>query len=373
MNIILNKQELQDALALASRAASVRTTMPILECVLLNAYEDGKLTISGSDKEISIDIAQIPAQVLEPGNIALDAKLFTEIVRKFSSDSISIETDEKFNAVCKGGRSRLKIAGQPGDEFPVVPESEINEINHVYTLQSNVLKKMINQTIFAVSQDQGKLILTGELMEIKNDILQIVAIDMFRIGYSKEEMPEGTPDTSAVVSGRAMNELSRMLPDDETLVRFFFTKNRVVFETENFRMVAILLDGDFIRYDQIHSEDFATMVIINRLNLLGALERAILIAVENRIIPISLDIRDDDIIINSQSERGLVEDGVPCQTEGKDLKIYFNPRYFIDALRVIDEEDVVLKFNTVLSPVTIRGKDAKNGHKYLIVPLRPPN
>jgi len=374
MNLICDKQQLQDALALAGRAVSVRTTMPILECVLLTALEGGGLTLSGNDKEISIDTAVIPAQVDEPGRIALDAKLFTEIVRKLSGESIAIETDDKNNAICKSGRSRLKIAGQSGDEFPMIPESEISNVEHRYTIKAPLLKDMIRQTIFSVALDQSKLILTGELMEIKNNVLQMVAIDMFRISYRMEALPENTADAKAVVPGRALNELSRILPsgEDEN-VNFFFTENRAVFETSGFRLVSSLLVGDFIRYDQIHNEDFTTMVVVNRAELLSAFERAVLVAMENRMLPIKMDIQDDDLTITSQSDRGHVEDGVPCQTEGKDLTIHFNPKYFIDALRVIEEEQVVLKFNTVLSPCTIKGKDTEAGHKYLIVPLRPPS
>jgi len=348
--------------------------MTILECVLLTALEGGGLTLSGNDKEMSIDTAQIPAQVDEPGSIALDAKLFTEIVRKLSGESIAIETDDKNNAVCKSGRSRLKIAGQSAEEFPITPENELSNVEYRYTIKAAVLKDMIRQTIFSVALDQSKLVLTGELMEIKNNILQMVAIDMFRISYRMENLSEDTPDAKAVVPGKALNELSRILPSaDEEEVTFFFTENRAVFETSGFRLISSLLVGDFIRYDQIHNEDFTTMVIVDRISLLGAFERAVLVAMENRMHPVKMDIQDDDLIITAQSDKGHVEDGVPCQTEGKDLTIYFNPKYFIEALRVIEEEQVVLKFNTVLSPCTIKGKDTEAGHKYLIVPLRPPN
>ena len=373
MNLICDKQQLQDALALVGRAVSVRSTSPILECVLLRAHDDG-LTLSANDKEISIDTAPIPAQVDTPGSVALDAKLLTEIVRKLSGSSIAIETDEKNNAVCKSGRSRLKIAGQAADEFPVTPESELSEVNNRYTIKAHVLRDMIRQTIFSVAVDQSKLVLTGELMEIKNNVLQLVAIDMFRISYRMEGLPEDTPDAKAVVPGKALNELSRVLPSDEGEdVSFFFTEKRVVFETNGFRLVSSLLAGDFIRYDQIFNEDFATMVIVDRVALLGAFERAVLVAVENRMLPIKMEIQDDDLTITAASDRGHVEDGIPCQSEGKDLTIYFNPKYFIEVLRVIEEEEIVLKFNTVLSPCTIKGKDTESGHKYLIVPLRPPS
>lgn len=367
-----DKQNLQDALALAGRAVSTRTTNPILECVLLTAIEGVGITLIGNDKEMCIETAAVPAEVEEAGSIALDAKLFTEIVRRMTGESIVIETDEKFNAVCKSGRSRLEIAGQPADEFPVIPENELSEINTRYKIKGSLLKNMIKQTIFSVAVDQTKPILTGEKMEIKSNILEMVAIDMFRISYSSVDMGEDVPDASAVVPGKALGELSRILPDGEDEVSFFFTQNRAVFETDGFRLVSSLLAGDFIRYDQIYNEDFSTMVVANRVQLLNAFERAVLVASENRMLPVKLEIMDDDLTISAKSDRGQVDDGVPCETEGKDLTIYFNPKYFIDVLRAAEEEKVMIKFNTVLSPCTIRGMDSERGFRYLIVPLRPP-
>ncbi|MCL1878713.1 MAG: DNA polymerase III subunit beta [Defluviitaleaceae bacterium] len=368
MNFSCDRQLLLDALALAGRAVSARTTNPILECVLLTCVEGEGIRLVGNDKEICIETAWVPAEVSASGAIALDAKLFTDIVRKSAGDLIAVETDDRFNAVCKSGRSRLQIAGQPADDFPTVPESELGEEHTRYRIKASQLKNMIRQTIFSVATDQTKPILTGEKFEIKNNILEMVAIDMFRISYSSVDME--APDGGAVIPGRALNELSRILADNDDEVSFFFTQNRAVFEAANFRLISSVLSGDFIRYDQIYNEDFSTMVVAPRIQLLSAFERAVLVAAENRMLPVKLDIIDDDLTISAQSERGQVEDGVPCETEGKDLTIYFNPKYFIDVLRAIDEESVVIRFNTVLSPCTIRAKDA--GFRYLIVPLRPP-
>jgi len=367
------KQNLLDALALAGRAVSTRTTNPILECILLTATPDVGITLIGNDKEIFIETAIIPAEVEEAISVALDAKLFTDIIRRMTGNSVVIEVDEKFNATCKSGRSRLQISGQPGDEFPVISENEISEINARYTIKSGLLKDMISQTLFSVALDQTKPVLTGEKFQIKNNILEMVAIDMFRISYSSAEIGENSVDSDAVVPGRALGELSRILPDTDEEISFFFTPNKAVFEANDFRLVSSLLAGEFIRFDQIYNDDFSTMVVVDRLLLLGAFERAVLVAAENRMLPVKLDIADDDITISAQSERGQVEDGVPCETEGKDLTIYFNPKYFIDVLRAVEEERVIIKFNTVLSPCSIRGMDSERGFRYLIVPIRPPS
>ena len=374
MKITCDKQQLQNALSLVARAVSSRTSMAILECVLLTAQKDKGLTLYGSDKEISIDIATIYADIEDEGSVALNAKLFTDIVRKLSGNSVSLEVDEKFNVTCHSGRSKLRIVGQPGDEFPTVPEHELSQVNHRYVINASKLRAMIMQTSFSVALDQSKLILTGELVDIKDNIFQLVAIDMFRISYVSLNMPEGTPDIKAVIPAKGLNELARMLPAESDLeVSFCFTPNRVVFEADNFRMISILLHGDFIRFDQVHNDDFSTMIVASKQELLGAFERVILVAEDGKMVPAKFEIQDDEVMITTKTEKGIVEDRVPCQTEGNDLIIYFNPRYFIEALKAIDDDSVVLKFNNVLSPCSVRGLDESLGNKYLIVPLRPPN
>jgi len=367
------KQQLQDALALVVRVVSSRTTLSILECVLLTATEDEGITLCASDLEVSIETKPISAEVERGGSVALDAKLFTDIVRKLSGDFVTIEVDENFTALCKSGRSRLKISGQPPDEFPTIEMEQINEgvVNTRYALKTSVLRDMIRQTIFSVSLDQSKIVLTGELLEIKENSLRIVAVDMFRISYRAEKLEGASDDVSAVVPGKAMNELSRILPSEDSEVSFYFTPKWAVFEADTFMMVSRILEGDFVRYEQIFNEDFSTAVIVNRVQLLSAFERAVLVAVDNRMPPTQLEIHDNDLLITAHNERGQVNDGIPCETDGKELTIHFNPRYFIEALRAIEDERVELKFNTQLSPCTIRGAEEGSDFKYLIVPLRP--
>jgi len=370
MILTCEKQQLQDALGLAVRAVNQRTTMPILECVLLTAQDSG-LSLSASNLEITINTSPIPADITTPGSIALDAKLFSEIVRKMPGEVVSISVDEKNSVQVKSGRSRLMISCQSADEFPVMSDAELVPINKGYTLKAQTLKDMIRQTIFSVSTDQSKLILTGELIEVKDNIMRMVAVDMFRISYKATPLEEECDNYKAVVPAKALGELSRMLPSDEKEVSIQLTEKRIIFKSKDFTLISNLLEGEFIRYDQIFNEDFSTIVEVNRNDLLSAFERAVLVATENKMLPIKLDINDDDLAIRSSSERGESDDGIPCKTDGKTLTISFNPRYFIEALRVVDDEVVVLKFNTQLSPCTIRGVEDDSDFKYLIVPLRP--
>ena len=371
MVLTCEKQQLQDALSLAVRAVSQRTTMSILECVLLTAQDDG-LKLTASNLELTINTSPIPADIKTPGSIALDAKLFTEIVRKMPGEVISISVDEKNSVQVKSGRSRLMISCQSADEFPIMSDSELAPINKGYTLKAQTLKDMIRQTIFSVSTDQSKLILTGELIEIKDNTMRMVAVDMFRISYKSTPLSEEAENYKAVVPSKALGELSRMLPSGENdEVSIEITEKRIVFKSKDFTLISNLLEGEFIRYDQIFNEDFITVVEVNRSDLLNAFERAVLVATENKMLPIKVDINDDDLTIRSSSERGESDDGIPCKTDGKALTISFNPRYFIEALRAVEDENIVLKFNTQLSPCTIRGVEESSDFKYLIVPLRP--
>ena len=371
MTLSCNKTSLQDALGLAVRAVASRSTLPILECVLLTASPDNGLTLSASNLDLSIDTAPIDANITVAGAVAVDAKLFAEIVRKMPGDSISITVDEKYNVQLKSGRSKLNIMGQPADDFPVQDNATISAGANSYILNNQVVKDMIRQTIFSVSTDMSKLILTGELIEVKENNLRMVAVDMYRISYKSTTLPEGSADAKAVVPAKALNELSRMLPIGESeTVAVQLSGNRIIFAASNFTLTSNLLEGEFIRYDQIFNEDFLTIVNVDRDQLLSTFERAVLIASENKMLPTKLQIEDDVIKVTSVNEKGETsEEDIPCSTEGKALTISFNPRYFIDALRAIDEENITLKLNTQLSPCTIKGSE--ENYKYLIVPLRP--
>ncbi|MCL2603590.1 MAG: DNA polymerase III subunit beta [Defluviitaleaceae bacterium] len=384
MRLNCDKGILLEGLNLVGRAVSARTTKPILECVLLYTKENKGLTLCGNDLEMSITTAVLEADVEKPGMIALNAKLFTDIVRKMPGDYITIEVDEKGVAEVISGRARMKIFGLPGEEFPLIPEVELEHVSARYRVPATTLRDMIRQTIFSVSMDQSKLILTGELFEIKKGLLQVVSVDMHRISYRSYKFPYPIFENnnhSAVIPARALHELSRVLPnDDDTEVMFYFTDNRVVFDTPEFTFVSRLLVGDFIRYDQIFNEDFNTVLTIGRLEFLNALERALLVAGENKLIPIKMEIKDDELTVTANTaERGQAHDEIPCGTDGQDLIIYFNPRYIIDALRVIEEEKVIIKFSGPKSACTVRGfadDSAEEGglddQKYLIVPLRGP-
>ena len=371
MKIRCAKERLVEGLNLVGRTVSTRTPLPILECILLTADENG-VRLMANDLEMSIETAAMEAEVDNAGGVALEAKLFSEIVRKMPGDDIYIEVNENNETICKSGKARFTIMGMPGEEFPVMPAMERGS---GYTVPAKELREMIRQTIFSVATvDDGKPVLTGELIQHRENALNIVAVDGFRISYRRLDLPEVPPPPtdpiSAVVPAKALNELSRILPaESEDALSFYFTDKRIVFDLPNFTFVSRLLEGEFIRYDQIFNEDFTTNVTVQRQTLLRGLERAILVARENKKSPVKLEIMEQSVVITSNTEMGTAYDEIQADVDGSTLEIAFNPKYLIEALRAIDEENIVARFTTGLSPCIIRGVENDRA-KYLILPLR---
>lgn len=368
MKIRCSKERLIEGLNLVGRTVSTRTPLPILECILLTAEAEG-LRLMANDLEMSMETATLEAEISVPGNVALEARLFSEIVRKMPDDDIQMEVKENNEIICKSGRARFTIMGMPSEEFPVTPVME--RVNG-YTIPAKELREMIRQTIFSVATEDSKPVLTGELLQHRDNALNIVAVDGFRISYRKLELtdaPTGDP-VSVVVPAKALHELSRVLPaESDEAVKFYFTDKRIVFELPNFTFISRLLEGEFIRYDQVFNEDFTTNVTLKRQDFLSGLERSILVARDNKKSPVKLEVTEQSVIITSNTEMGTAYDEINADVDGNVLEIAFNPRYIIEALRVLDEDFVIARFTTELSPCIIRGVE-NDLAKYLILPLR---
>jgi len=367
MKFSVDRDKLLDCLNVVSHAVAGRTTQQILECVLVKA--DESLRVYGNDLELGIESADIESDIEEGGAVALEAKIFLDIVRKMPAGLIQIESDGKNVARIKGGRSEFKVLGQPGDEFPLPKELSGGEL---YEVGAADFKDMIRQTVFSVAVDESKPVLTGELLQIKDGYVHLVSVDGFRISYrrGKEAELDGGVSKGVVVPAKSLNELGRVLPaDGDARLGFYIEAGHILFKTERHTLISRLLDGEFIRYNQIFNEDFSTLININRQQLLMSLERASLLTRENKNNPVKLSIGQDTVVITSNTEMGTSYDETAAVIDGSPLDIAFNPRYLIDALRVIDDENIVMTFTGSLSPCIIKGADT-DFYKYLILPLR---
>ncbi len=369
MLISCTKDELLSKINIVSKAVASKTTMPILECILINADRDG-VKLTANNLELAIETSPMNAEISEKGAVAPEAKMFLEIIRSLPENELSIETDDKGIMLIKSGKSEFKIMALPAEEFPSLPDVEKNI---KYETKPNVLKNMIKQTIFSVAVEETKPILTGELIEIKENCFNVVAIDGFRVSYRNTKMENLNENISAVVPAKTLNEISRILSDKEDdVVSMYFTNNHVVFETEEFTVVSRLLEGEFLKYEQIFINEYTTAIDVNRQEFLSSLERASLISKDSKKNPVKLNIKNGSLIITSNTEIGTSYEEVYVDFEGDELEIAFNPKYLIDALKAIEDDKINIQFMSELSPCIIKGID-KEDYKYLVLPLRLKN
>jgi DNA polymerase-3 subunit beta len=369
--ISCTKEELLSKINIVLKAVASKTTMPIIECILITADNEG-VRLTANNLELAIETSDMKNDVviMEKGISALEAKMFLEIIRNLPDNNILIQTDDKNVTTIKSGKSEFKILSLPGEDFPKLPDVEKNI---KYETKATVFKNMIKQTNFAVAIEETKPILTGELIEIKEDCLNIVAIDGFRVAFRKTDLINDNENISVVVPSKALIEISRILPDkSEEIISMYFTDNHALFEAEDFTVVSRLLEGEFFKYEQSFINEYTTAVEVSRQEFLNSVERATLISRDSKKNPVELSIEKEKIVITSNTEMGASYEEVLVDAEGDDLKIGFNPRYLIDALKAIDDEKINVKFMSPLSPCIIESVGEGN-YKYLILPLRLKN
>ncbi len=365
MKIVCTKENLTNNINLVYKAISNRTTLPILECILLSVTEEGFKMIA-NDLQLGIETNFIKSDIIETGTIALEARIFSDIIKTLSNnEDIIIYTIENNFTIIKSGKSEFKIANKLGDEFPILPKVEKE---NKFKISSNELKQMIRQTIFSVSITDTKPILTGELFEIENNRLNIVAVDSFRVSLRSSNLNTNL-NFSFVIPSKSLNEISKILPSNDTEILIYFTEKHVLIETSECKIISTLLEGEFLKYKQILTDDYSTIIYTDKNQILASLERASLVSNNSKKAPVKIAIKNDCLIITSETEFGTFYDEIMVEMEGNDLEIAFNPKYIIDAIKVIEEDKISIQFTTSLSPCIIKGLGTEK-YKYLILPLR---
>ena len=363
MKIICTKSDLVHAVSIVSKAVSNNTTLPILKCILIEAVA-GNIRLTANDMELGIETT-IDGHIDAPGKIAIEAKLFSEIVRKLPDNDITIETDDQYKATITCEKACFQIMGQEGEEFPSLPEIEKNQS---ITLSQFSLKEVIRQTIFSISDNENTKLMTGELFEVKDDQLSVVSLDGHRISIRKIELKNPVSDYKMVVPGKTLIEISKILSGEaESMVEISYTNNHIVFEFDNTIVVSRLIEGDYFKIDQMLSSDYDTKVRINKKEFLNCIDRATLLIKEGDKKPIIIDIQDEMMELKIKSQIGSMNEEIMISKDGKDLLIGFNPKFLIDALRVIDDEEVTLYLMNAKAPCFI--KDETESYIYLILPV----
>lgn len=339
--------------------------MPILECILVDASAE-EIRLTANDMELGIE-TKVEGTILEKGKIALDARLFSEIIRKLSNEDalVVIESDEKFNTTITCENSVFKIQGKDGEEFSYLPDIEKNKY---VCLSQFSLKEIIRQTIFSISANDSNKMMTGELFEVTGDSLRVVALDGHRMAIRKLSMKDTYENTKVIVPGKTLNEISKILTgDNEKEVLIFFGPNHILFEFDETIVISRLIEGEYFKVDQMLSNDYATKTQIRRREFLDCIERASILIRENDKKPIILNVEDTKMNLKLNSSFGTMNAEISVHKTGQDIMIGFNPKFLIDTLRIIDDEEITLYMMNPKSPCFIKNED--ESYIYLILPV----
>lgn len=363
MKLVFAKANLLKSVSTVMKAVPSKTTMPILECILIDASAN-QIKFTSNDMELGIETI-VEGTIEERGIIALDAKIFSEIVRRLPDNYVTIETNDNLLTTITCEKAKFNIPGKSGEDFSYLP---IIERNDCITISQFTLKEVIRQTIFSIAANENNKLMTGELFEIKNNTLKVVSLDGHRIAIRKIELNETYEDKKVVVPGKTLSEISKILSGETNdKVNIFFTENHIMFEFDQTTVVSRLIDGEYFRIDQMLSSDYETKVQINKREFLSCIDRATLLVKEGDKKPIIINIEDNSMQLRIDSSMGSMKEDIDISKEGKDIMIGFNPKFLIDALRVIDDETISIYLVNPKAPCFI--KNDEESYIYLILPV----
>lgn len=363
MKFLCEKSNLQEAISIVTKAITGKTTMPILEGIYIEA-KNGQLNLIGSDMDVSIQ-TKINADVIESGKLVIDSKIFSEIIRKLPNSDVKIETLENDIIQISCEKSIFNLVYMNGEDYPSLPQ--INE-EVTINVQQNILKNMIKGTSFAISQEETRPILQGILFEIKNSELNLVALDGYRLAAKTEHL-NYDGEIEVVIPGKTLNEVSKILSDSENQVTIKFTNNHILFDLENTIIISRLLDGKFVNYRSLLPQEHKLLAYVNRQELQSCIERASLMAKDGNSNLVKLSFEEENLVITSNSQLGKVREELLISLQGEGIQIAFNSRYMLDVLKNMEQDEIVLKMSSSVSPCVIESKDSSLS-RYLVLPVR---
>lgn len=367
MKFICKKTDLINAINIVQKAIKSNSTVSILDGILIETGS-GSIKLTGYDLETGIE-ADVNADIIESGSVVADSKLFGEIVKRLPEETVDIKTDERFQVHISSGNSNFAIKGLDSEPFPKIP---VIENGNKIIVRQNVLRSMINHTIFAVSKDSTRTKLTGCNLVSDGNTLSMVAIDGFRMALNREDMGSEFPEMNYIVPGKALTELAKILGDgDDEEVNLFASANHLLFDIGNVRMISRLIQGEFVNFESIIVKNPKTVMNIDRKTLLDSVERAsLIIMTDERRCPVQFSMPDDNtLVVSANAETGNSKESIDISIEGERIDIDFNAKYMIDALKNIDDDEIRIEFNGGNGPCIIVPKEG-NKYVYLVLPIR---
>ena len=367
MQILCEGLDLADAVLKVSKAIAVKTTNPVLEGIKLVA-EDDTLTLFSTDLELSIE-KKIKAEVKEEGSCVVPGKFFSEYVKKLTNDKIELTLEENNGLKIKYLDSEGYIQCFMESEYPDI---NLMDSKEYFAITKTNLKELINNVIFSVAIDDSRPILRGCLLEIGKDVIKAVTSDGYRLSLARKVLTYSNTETSCIVPDKSLREISKILDDSDEQINVYVNKNFLMVDQGDTKIITRLLEGEFLNYKQIimaSAKD--TVITVNKAQIVDALERASLLSKIGQNNLVKFDIKEDVMLLTSNSEIGNVKEKISIVLEGKDLLIAFNARYFLEAFRTIDDEFVKINFQGPTNPCTITPVDGeKEEYLYLILPVR---
>ncbi|PWZ67165.1 DNA polymerase III subunit beta [Staphylococcus pseudintermedius] len=356
------------------KAISPRATLPILTGIKIDATNEG-IVLTGSDSEISIEIT-IPNQVdgqeiinvVEPGSVVLPGRFFVDIIKKLPGKEVKLSTNEQFQTLITSAHSEFNLSGLDPDQYPLLPQVSSDD---ALQLPVKVLKNIIAQTNFAVSTSETRPVLTGVNWLIQQNELLCTATDSHRLAVRKLKLEEEIEDKNVIIPGKALAELNKIMTDSEDHIDIFFASNQVLFRVGNVNFISRLLEGHYPDTSRLFPENYEIKLGLNNSDFYHAIDRASLLAREGGNNVIKLSTGDTQIELSSTSpEIGTVKEEVTANdVEGGNLKISFNSKYVMDALKAIDNEEVEVEFFGTMKPFILKPKDDDTVTQ-LILPIR---
>lgn len=364
MKFSCEKETLLTLIATASRAVTGKSTMPLLEGLLITA-EPASLTLTGYDLSMGIRTTAT-VDITEPGSIVINARLFYDIVRKLPQDTVYVESDKDLLTTIKCGRAVFNLVATQADEYPALAEvtSETG-----FSLPQSVLKSMIAQTIFSVSDNESKPIHTGCLFELQNNRLNMVAVDGYRLSVRREAVEGIAEDMNFVVPGSSLREIERILAEDEENVEIYPDKKNALFRIGGTTLITRLIDGEFLNYRAAIPTEFEHVVNADRHELITCIERVSLIVSEKLKNPVRFHFDGTYVQLTCITAIGKSYDEFSFDGEITDLEIGFNNRYVLDALRAAGDDTVKLQLKGALNPIVIAPLEGDK-YTYLVLPVR---
>ena len=365
MRFTCEKNMLVTGLNIASRTVAQKSSISVIEGILCQAGNN--LSLTGYNMETAITY-QIEADVADPGECILPAKLFADIIRRLPEGPVTVVVDENYKVSIRAGYASFTISAENAEDYPELPDVSISRS---ITIPQKALKEMISGTIFAVAENQGRPIHTGVKFEVGPDTITAIAVDGFRLARRTwHSQNTDQRQLAFVVPGAGLKEVEKILTDSDEEAIFSLSNKHILFQTGSATLICRLLEGEFLDWRRVVPTDCPIKLCAHVSDLLSSIERVGLIVSEKYKGPVRCTFSNQELLLKTNTTIGAAEDRCSIAGDGKELVIGFDVRYLADALRAIPSEEVILELTNGLSPIVLTPAEEKYDYSYMVLPVR---